>query len=376
MTIFITAGGTGGHIFPGYALYGELVNRGHQVLFVGAAADYKKFDCLERLGHRFIGLPVQQYYRKKVWRNVTSVVRFFSSVRKARALIRAIRPDVCVGMGGFASAPMLFACCQHGIPYCIAEQNAWPGRANKYFARKASAVFLNFRQAIEIFPASARTRTHITGNPVRPDFGKVSQAEARKRMGIPVPGFVLGVMGGSQGARAINNAILDIASRNKKLAILWSCGRNNYDELARSVSGRSNIHLHPFVDDMAAFLSASSLVISRAGATSLAELAACQTPSILVPYPYASDDHQRRNARAWEEAGAAVVITEGLDFTEILENALDTLVQDREQLAKMCNAAASLHDPQTLVHMADLVEEAVADSDARGKKQKRKGKKR
>jgi UDP-N-acetylglucosamine--N-acetylmuramyl-(pentapeptide) pyrophosphoryl-undecaprenol N-acetylglucosamine transferase len=194
---------------------------------------------------------------------------------------------------------------------------------------------------------------------VRPAFGKVLQAEARKSMGLPVPGFVLGVMGGSQGARTINTSILSIANRHRKLTIIWSAGRNNYDKLSRDVAGLSNIHLYPFVDDMAAFLSASNLVISRAGATSLAELAACQTPSILVPYPYASDDHQRRNARAWEEAGAAVVAAEGQDFTEILENILDALVGDRKRLAQMCKAASRLHDSRTLVRMADLVEEVV-----------------
>ena len=357
MTIFVTAGGTGGHIFPGYALYGELTQRGHEVLFVGADVDYTKFECLERLGNRFIGLPVQQYYRKKLWKNAASSKRLFSSVRKARALIRAIRPDVCVGMGGFASAPMLIACRKSGIPYCIAEQNAWPGRANKHFARKAAALFLNFRHALELFSARARKRAHVTGNPVRPNIGKVAQGEARKRMGVSGQDFVLGVMGGSQGAQAINNAVLAIANRHRNLTILWSCGRRNYDELARNISGLSNIHLYPFVDDMAAFLSASNLVISRAGATSLSELAACQTPSILIPYPYASDDHQRRNARAWEEAGAAVVVTEGQDFDEILEHILDDLVQDRQQLTEMCKAASRLYDPRTLARMADLVEE-------------------
>jgi len=380
MTIFVTAGGTGGHIFPGLALYEELVNRGHTVLFVGAAADVPRFECIERLGQRFVGLPVLPYYRKRFFRNGKSLLQFCSSVRKARALLRAIRPDICVGLGGFASAPLLYASRRCRVPYCVAEQNAYPGRANRYFARKAAALFLNFRHALGLFSARARKRAHITGNPVRPSFGEVSQAEARKRMGLASiasaasQGFVLGVTGGSQGARELNNAVLGIAGRRKNCTILWSCGRANYDDLAHDASGIRNVRLYPFVDDMAAFLSASDIVISRAGATSLAELAACGTPSILVPYPYATDDHQRRNARAWEEEGAAVVVTEGLDFAERLENTLECLIQDRGRLSEMRKAAARLHDPLTLGRMADLVEKLVRERSQKkdGKRKKEK----
>jgi len=187
-------------------------------------------------------------------------------------------------------------------------------------------------------------------------------------MGIDSSKFVLGITGGSQGARELNNALLSIVRRQKKVTVLWSCGRDNYEELEKDTAGMKDVHLFPFVDDMAAFLSASALVISRAGATSLSELAACKTPSILVPYPYAADDHQRRNARAWEEAGAAVVVTQGLNFSDRLEEVLDGLVNNRAALLDMRKAASRLYDPLTLSHMADIAEELAREAHAHDKK--------
>jgi len=359
MVVFVTAGGTGGHIFPGIALYDEFVRRGHEVLFVGSEADRNRFECIERLGNRFVGFRVQQLYRRKPWKNVPGLVRFIRAVRGALALIRSFRPDVCVGMGGFASAPLILACRLKGIPYCVAEQNAIPGRANRFFARRASAVFLNMRQALERFAGHVRDRCHITGNPVRPGFGAVSQRDARERMGVPPRGFVLGVTGGSQGARAINLAIAAYARKHRKVTVLWSSGRAGYDEVRSASAGLENVYVHPFVEDMAAFLSASDLVVSRAGATSLAELAACRTPSLLVPYPWAADDHQTRNARAWEAAEAAIVVPEGEDFAERLENTINELYKSRSGLEAMSKAAGRLHDVTTLRRMADLVEAQV-----------------
>jgi UDP-N-acetylglucosamine--N-acetylmuramyl-(pentapeptide) pyrophosphoryl-undecaprenol N-acetylglucosamine transferase len=262
-------------------------------------------------------------------------------------------------MGGFASVPLLLACRLRKIPYCIAEQNAVPGRANRLLARGASAVFLNVREALDGFSARVRERCHITGNPVRPGFGAVSQTEARAKMGLSARGFVLGVTGGSQGARAINIAIATIARKHRSIPVLWSSGRGGYQDVKASCEGLDNVLVHPFVEDMAAFLSASDLVVSRAGATSLSELAACKTPSLLVPYPWAADDHQTKNARACEVSGAAIVVSEGEDFTERLETAILDLLGDAQRLQAMRKAAGRLHDLTTLSRMADLVEQQV-----------------
>lgn len=356
MVVFVTAGGTGGHIFPGIALYTEFVRRGAEVLFVGSESDRSRFECIERLGNRFVGFRVQQFYRRKPWKNFSGLLLFLRALRGALALIRSFKPDVCVGMGGFASAPLILACRLKHIPYCVAEQNAVPGRANRFFARGASAVFLNLQQALGYFSGHIRERCHITGNPVRPGFGFVSQREARQRMGIPLKGLVLGVTGGSQGARAINLAIADYARRHQNITVLWSTGKAGYAEVRSISAGLVNVYLYPFVEDMAAFLSASNLVVSRAGATSLAELAASKTPALLVPYPWAADDHQTRNARAWEAAEAAIVVSEGADFSERLENTIAGLIQSRSGLAAMSEAAGRLHDGTTLKRMADLVE--------------------
>jgi len=356
MVVFVTAGGTGGHIFPGLALYEELVRRGHEVLFVGSSADRVRFESIERLGNRFVGFRVQQLYRRKIWKNFSGLLLFIRAVRAARALIKSFSPDVCVGMGGFASAPLILACKLKGIPYCIAEQNAIPGRANRFLARWASAVFLNMRQAFDGFKGRIRERCHITGNPVRPGFGAVSQREARQRMGLVPKGFVLGVTGGSQGARAINTAMASFARKHRKITLLWSSGKAGYAEVTEACAGLENVFVHAFVEDMAAFLSASDLVVSRAGATSLSELASCSVPSVLIPYPWAADDHQTRNARAWEAAEAAIVVPEGADFGERLENTINDLVKKPQRLEMMRKAAGRLHDATTLGRMADLVE--------------------
>lgn len=357
MVCLISAGGTGGHIFPGIALFEEMRDRGHDVFFLGGERD-RRFEVIERLGQRFLPLPAAPLYRKRPWRNFRTVFVFVKALRRCLRLVRALHPAVCVGMGGYVTGPLLLACILKRVPIVLCEQNAVPGFANRRFASRAARIILNF-PAQEHFSRRQRSKCLVLGNPVRPGFEQVERAAARRFFGLKGRRPVLGITGGSQGARAINEAVAGMASSLRGWDILWSTGAASHEDLAARVQG-ARFQLWPFVERMDLFFCACDLVVSRAGATTLAEIAATGTPALLVPYPFATADHQTRNAGFFRDKGAAVVVPEGEEFQERLAQQLKALLKDRNLLQHMAERAASLHDPKTLSNMASLVEDVVA----------------
>jgi UDP-N-acetylglucosamine--N-acetylmuramyl-(pentapeptide) pyrophosphoryl-undecaprenol N-acetylglucosamine transferase len=282
----------------------------------------------------------------------------------ARRILKRERPSVVVGMGGFVSAPVLAAARSLRIPHVLHEQNAVPGLANRMFAKRAGVVCLTFEESASHI---AGARTVVVGDPVRPEMlHPIPHEEARSRLGFPPGEPLLLAFGGSRGAQRINRALVDAYPlwRTPGPHILHVAGRIEYEETARALEraraaadapGRPDHRIVPYIDAMATAYGCADLVLSRAGATTIAELTVLGAPSVLVPYPYATEDHQRRNAEALEAAGAAVVVDDTDLNGEELVRVVEGLLAEPGKLERMSEAARAWGRPDAAVALADQV---------------------
>ncbi|MBY0492664.1 MAG: undecaprenyldiphospho-muramoylpentapeptide beta-N-acetylglucosaminyltransferase [Cyanobacteria bacterium] len=369
MRVLIAGGGTGGHLYPGIALARELQRRdpATHVSFVGTAqgiearvvpreqfpldlirvAGLKGKGRIERL-KGFLLLPIAAI---DAWRVVSRQ-----------------HPDVVVGVGGFASGPVLAIAALRGYPTMLLEQNALPGITNRILARVVRAAAVNFEAAMAYFPRTG----FVAGNPVRPEFFPAQNEEQHDRFARPfdsvdsasggnvAQGRVL-VFGGSQGAHAINVAMVEaaagLAAAGIRLAITQQTGERDLD-LVRDAYQRAGLQarVEAFIFEIDREMKAADVVICRAGATTLAELAASATPAILVPLPTSTDDHQRKNADVFAKSGAGLVIEER-DLKAALPDLLRSVISDPERRRRMSMAARSLARPDAVQRIADRVEE-------------------
>ena len=370
MRVLIAGGGTGGHLYPGIALARELRRRDSSthVSFVGTAqgiearvvprekfpldlirvAGLKGKSRLDRL-RGFLLLPLAAV---DAWRVVSRQ-----------------RPDVVVGVGGFASGPVLAIAALRGYPTMLLEQNALPGVTNRLLARVVRAAAVNFEAALVYFPRTG----FVAGNPVRPEFFPAQNEEANDRSSKPRDAARVLIFGGSQGAHAINVAMVEAAPRlaasRIRLAITHQTGERDLD-LVRGAYERTGLaaRVEAFIFEIDGEMKAADVVICRAGATTLAELAASGTPAILVPLPTATDDHQRKNAEVVARTGGAIVIDERELTGDRLSNALEELVGDPDRLARMSAAARALAHPDAAARIADRLETLVTQvSDGRAR---------
>ncbi len=338
MRLLLAGGGTGGHLFPAVALAEQLKHESpdSEVLFVGTERGLEA-RLLPELGWTLRTIEMSGWAGLGIQARIKALIRMVKGLRQSRQIMQEFRPDVVVGVGGYASVPALLAAKWMKVPYLIHEQNAWPGMANRMLGRWAKRICLSFEEAGRAFPGLA---TVVTGNPVR------AAMEQCPELCSEPP--VLLVFGGSQGARAINRAIVDVLpqldSWRGKLQVLHQAGQLDYEDV---VSGYRNadwedVEVQPFIKDMADAYARASLIVCRAGATTLAELTTCGRPAILIPYPHAAGGHQAANARALAAKGAAILIEEKDLTAERLGSLIDDLLQDNERLQSMASSGRRL----------------------------------
>lgn len=310
--VLISGGGTGGHIFPALSIAAEIRRRNPQaeILFVGAQGRME-MERVPAAGYEIIGLPVAGFDRRRPWRNIAVLVKLWRSMRRARKIVRDFRPQLAIGVGGYASGPTLKAAQRAGVPTLLQEQNSYAGVTNKLLARKARRICTAYEGMERFFPAGA---IELTGNPVRPALTEctLTQAEAKRSLGFdPARPLVL-VVGGSLGARTINLAMaqsLDLLTHDKThMQILWQTGKAGREIGEEAARGKADVQATPFISDMACAYRAADLVVARAGAGTISELQLLGKPVILVPSPNVAEDHQRKNALALVERDAAVMI--------------------------------------------------------------------
>lgn len=341
--ILISGGGTGGHIFPAVSIADEIRRRepDADIRFVGALGRME-MERVPAAGYPIEGLPVAGFDRKRLWRNIPVLFKLWKSMRKARRIVRDFAPDIAIGVGGYASGPVLKAAQRRDVPTLIQEQNSYPGVTNKLLAKKAGAICVAYPDMERYFPAD---RIITTGNPIRHALleCKLTQAEAKRKLGFDPEKPLVVALGGSLGARTINESIeasLPMLAE-KGIDLLWQTGKLYADECAPKAAPYPNVKAMAFVDDMGAAYAAADLVVARAGAGTISEIEALGRPSILIPSPNVAEDHQRHNAEALATRDAAVMILDA-DARQRLSDAIAALINDPQRLGQIAGAAASM----------------------------------
>jgi UDP-N-acetylglucosamine--N-acetylmuramyl-(pentapeptide) pyrophosphoryl-undecaprenol N-acetylglucosamine transferase len=366
--VAFSGGGTGGHLYPALAVADALrvLRPDVRVLFFGSRRGIEGRILSER-GEWHVLLPIRGIDRAHPVRSLVGLGGFGASVARALRLLDELRPEAVVVTGGYAGAPAGIAAALSGVPLVLQEQNAVPGLVTRLLSRWATRIHVAFPEAVERLPAG-RDRAVVTGNPVRQptDLGR---SGARARLGLPEDGPVLLVVGGSQGARALNEAMLDAvrrasgdpSRRPSGLHVLWATGPTHFDALADTIAegGLDWVHLVPYIEDMPVALAAADLALARAGATFTAELLVEGLPSVLVPLPTAAEDHQTRNAESLVAAGASVLVRQKDLDGERLWTVLRALIGTPARLDEMSDAARRLARPEAAESIAESVAELL-----------------
>ncbi len=341
--ILISGGGTGGHIFPAISIANAIRRREPraEILFVGACGRME-MERVPAAGYKIEGLPVAGFDRRRLWRNVPVVVKLVRSLLRARRIVRDFRPDIAIGVGGYASGPILKEAQRQGVPTLIQEQNSYPGVTNKLLAPKARAICVAYDGMERFFPAEVITKT---GNPVRKeiaDCAALGSAESKRALGFDPARPLLLVVGGSLGARTINDSIaagLDRLTADGRYQVMWQTGKLYAEECARAAAGHSDVKAMPFIADMARAYSAADLVVARAGAGTISELQLAGKTAILVPSPNVAEDHQRKNAMALVERDAAVMVPDSEARERLVDEALELIADSSRRNLLAANAA-------------------------------------
>lgn len=325
----ISGGGTGGHIFPALSIANALRRRypDIEIQFVGAE-DRMEMTRVPAAGYPIVGLPVAGFDRKRPWRNIKVLFKLWKSMRRAKKIVRKFKPEVAIGVGGYCSGPTLKAAQKAGIPTVLQEQNSYAGVTNKLLAQKADAICVAYENMDRFFPAD---KIYLTGNPIRKDLldCDLTQQQAKEKLGFdPDKPLVLAV-GGSLGARTINQSIKSSlgAIEASGCQLLWQTGKNEAEKFTKSAKDFPNVKATVFITDMALAYRAADLVVARAGAGTISELQVLGLPAILVPSPNVAEDHQRKNAQALADRDAAIMILDA-DAPSTLSSEIITLVKD------------------------------------------------
>lgn len=349
--IIISGGGTGGHIFPAIAIANALKRLAPDavLLFVGANGKME-MEKVPAAGYEIVGLDIQGINRTSLWKNLALPFKLYKSIRKAHQIIRDFKPDVAVGVGGYASGPLLHAAARTGVPCLIQEQNSYAGITNKRLAKKADKVCVAFDRMDRFFP---QDKILFTGNPIRRDTVTIAhkRAEALASLGLSADKKTILLTGGSLGARTLNESMQNGLDRlvAADVQLIWQCGAYYYDSLSGALDPKYNeyVKLTAFLQRMDFAYAAADIIIARAGAGTIAELCVVAKPTILVPSPNVAEDHQTKNAQALVNKTAALMVSDAEAPQKLIDTALD-LLNNQQQSEMLC---------------ANLKEMAILDAD-------------
>lgn len=349
INILIAGGGTGGHIFPGISLYEKFRERKiHASLLVGKRD--MSFSPLSGVDRKDLYCYNAPSFTKNILKMPLFLLNFLITLFRSIMLLKRLNSDAVVGMGGYVSAPVLAAARLLNLPFFLCEQNTVPGKVTLFFAAKAKRIFTTFDITKDFFKAETKSKIINAGNPVRGKvFTKASREEARNYFHLRHCKKVILVIGGSQGALQINELFLGIKklfpNELKDTGIIWITGHfsfKKYKDILNEIGGNGSTYLTPFIDEIGMAYKASDLAISRSGAGGIMEFAAVGLPSILIPYPYAADDHQEKNAEVFEHAGAAIRIPKDEITPERVGSILIDVLSNANQLSRMSESAKSV----------------------------------
>lgn len=335
--IIISGGGTGGHVFPAISIADELRSRldNPDILFVGAK-NRMEMEKVPEAGYNIIGLPVAGFRRSLSLSNIKVIMKLFTSLKIAGKILKEFKPDVVVGVGGYASGPVLRSAARRGIPTLIQEQNSYAGLTNRLLGKRVDRICVAYEGMEEYFP---KKKIVLSGNPVRESIRNYSTSgsrkEAREEFGLDEKEKVILVLGGSGGARSINNAVMAGLQELKKSGVMmiWQCGKYYFSGAQESLAGfpPGRVVLRQFIQRMDLAYMAADMIVARAGAITISELTHVGKPAILIPSPNVADDHQTKNAKALVKEGAALYIPDNEAESVMISTALDLLGDEKKQ---------------------------------------------
>ncbi|MCX7958679.1 MAG: undecaprenyldiphospho-muramoylpentapeptide beta-N-acetylglucosaminyltransferase [Deltaproteobacteria bacterium] len=357
MRFLLSGGGTGGHLFPAIALAEEILQRkkGNIVLFVDAERGIER-EILPQKGYDAVFLNIKPLRGKGVLGFISGLLSLPVAVLKAMSIIRKFIPDAVIGSGGYACAPVIIAAYLMRRKSFLLEQNIVPGFTNRILSRFVSAIITAFKNSYKYF---SNKNVEWLGNPVRRQLFNNYLSDS-----IEDKYFTILVFGGSQGARFVNNVVAEamkiVYGRGETVNITHQTGKKDYEEIKkRYMDAGVNAYVTEFIEDMSTAYRAADLVICRSGATSIAEITVCKKPSILIPYPYAADDHQRLNAIELVNAGAAVMLEQKDVTPEILADTIICLKNDPQRLRNMAEQAGRIAKPEAAREIMDFIVASV-----------------
>jgi UDP-N-acetylglucosamine--N-acetylmuramyl-(pentapeptide) pyrophosphoryl-undecaprenol N-acetylglucosamine transferase len=357
--IILSGGGTGGHIYPAIAIANALKARfpKSEFLFVGAK-DKMEMQKVPQAGYSIIGLWISGIQRRLTFKNVLFPVKLVMSLFRSMAILNSFKPDVVIGTGGFASGPLLQVAAMKGVPTLIQEQNSFPGITNKLLSKKVTKVCVAYEGLERFFP---KEKLILTGNPVRQDVVDLEgkSAEASTFFGLDPHKKTLLVLGGSLGARRINQLVESKLDYLKKLDIqlIWQCGKL-YEEDYSRYNSNANVQVHTFLNRMDLAYASADVIISRAGASSVSELCVVGKPVIFIPSPNVSEDHQTKNALAVSEQGAALLIREQ-DLESNFETQFSALISSDSTQLELSTAIQKLALKNATQSIVDEIEKLL-----------------
>ncbi|MCE5198360.1 MAG: undecaprenyldiphospho-muramoylpentapeptide beta-N-acetylglucosaminyltransferase [Armatimonadota bacterium] len=355
MKTVLTGGGTGGHIYPAVSVGQALLeaDTDAELLFVGSSHG-PEGDIAKSFGIPFQAVPSAPLTKSVSLRSASALWKLFMGVFRARRILKKFGPDVVIGTGGYTTAAVLLAARSLGLRTIIHEQNAVPGRTNRWLARISDKVCVTFEGSAAFFPNG---KVVVTGMPVRREFALLpNKAEARRKLGMAEDAFTILVVGGSQGAKRVNEIVMDMwpLVDDGRTQVLHQVGQRNVDQCrANPVTASEMYHVEAYLD-MPTAVAAADMVICRSGASTIAEITAAGLPSILIPYPHAYADHQRLNADYVVKHGAAVMCEESTATGESLAKIVNDLRSSPEKLKAMASASQSLGKPNAAAHVAQV----------------------
>lgn len=356
MKVLISGGGTGGHIFPAVSIANALREKypDCEILFVGAESRME-MERVPAAGYNIVGLPIRGFDRKHILKNVSVLIDLFKSMRKAKKIIKDFQPDVAVGVGGYASGAAMKVAARMGVPVLLQEQNGFAGVTNKLLKNDAKKICVAYEGMEKFFPAE---KIVLTGNPVRQNLAGGDKTEALKEFGFSADKKVLLIIGGSLGARTINNSVIAHLSEiaESGVQVLWQTGKGYIEAALKAAEPfmSERLVVTDFVGRMDLAYAMADLVISRAGASSISELCLLGKPSILVPSPNVAEDHQTHNAMALVNKDAAVLVKDVDADKDLISTAL-TLINDEAKLNELSNNTKKLAQFDSANRIADEV---------------------
>ena len=358
--IIVSGGGTGGHIFPALSIADAIKSKHPEakILFVGAN-NRMEMQRVPDAGYKIVGLPIAGFNRKNLLKNIKVLWLILKSQRMAKKIIKDFAPHAVVGVGGYASGPTLKMAASMNIPTLIQEQNSYAGVTNKILAKNAKMICVAYDGMERFFP---QDKIKMTGNPVRKSLieMRTNRNEAIKTIGLDENKKCVLIVGGSLGARSINEAVLaniEAIRENKEIQFIWQTGKLYFEEMKErcaAIGKPENLTITDFVSNMAAALGAADLVVSRAGAGSISEFALLGKAVILVPSPNVSEDHQTKNAMALVEKEAAIHVPDSKAKEELIKVAVETVL-DKEKISSLEKNVEKLGKPNAAEVIADEV---------------------